>query len=150
MEAETLKIWIQIIVAFVAIYGAFLSTLIYIRNKKKIFFEFGWGLASNNLDKVLLFYKIANTGQIPISVNNIGIKIKGKKEGINQILQQQVTLPIILKNEEHVTIPVELSAVKEAFVQKKYPNNIKIKGVFFDVSNKKYYSKHWMKIDLSK
>ena len=148
METENFKIWVQVIVAGIAMYGAFLSTLIYIRNKRKILFEFGWGLASNNLDSVLLYYKIANTGQRPISVNNIGIKIKGTTKGINQILQQQIILPKILKNEEYVTIPIELNAMKNVFIEKGLKNTIEIKGVFTNISNKKFYSKKWMKIDL--
>lgn len=151
METENFKIWISVITGIIAMYGAILSTFNYLKSKKKIYFDFSHGFYYNpltNQEYYVIIYKIVNTGRTPISVANIGIRIKGKKCGINQIIQQNVNLPKILTNEESITIPIESNEIKQALMKNGITGDIEIKGVMYDNANNKYLSEKWIKLTL--
>lgn len=128
------------ITTFIAIWGAFLSTIVairgYLKDKVKIKVQVKRGFI-HNLPEEQLFIKAINKGRVPVLLSSYGIRL----EDGNFLFSPDTTLPLELPKKieygEACTIMLDLAS----FLERAYEKNYKLKYAYFmDNLDKEYKS----------
>ncbi len=150
---ETLS-WTDIIVAILAIYGAFLSTVIFFKEQQKskrkirVKLSTGYSTSVKGLSDWMLLIEIINPGFKVVTINSPELRFDDGKKLIIPYPKSNVAFPYSLEEGKSVYVWIEIARLKKELVEAGYNNSIKIKGVIFDQTGNLFTSKRWMKISL--
>lgn len=145
--------WSKIITALVAIYGAILSTVIFIsrhsekQRKLNINFSTGFLTYTHDLSEVMLFITISNPGNRDVTITLPSILLPDGKTVVFPNPQSEVNFPHRLKEGTKCRMWTDMKDLATQLKENGYRRTIKIKAQIEDGSGRTYKSKAW-KIDL--
>lgn len=147
--------WGDILIALVAIYGAILSTVIFIKDQQKdkrrinIRLHSGFLTSDNGeLSEPMLFFEIANPGFKKVTINTPSLRLKSGFSLIFPLRNSTVNFPYTLEEGRNITTWYELDKLKDDLIQKLNLHGIiKIKGVISDQVGNEFETK-WRKLNL--
>jgi hypothetical protein len=151
---ETLS-WTDIIVAILAIYGAFLSTVIFLKEQQKskrrikVKLSTGYTTSVKGLSDFMLIIEFINPGFKTVTINSPELRFDDGKKLIIPYPNSNVMFPHSLEEGKNAHVWIELSHLKKELIEAGYKNSIKIKGAIFDQTGNLFMSKGWMKIRIN-
>ena len=146
--------YIQIATILMAVYGAFLSTILAIykisSDRKRLKVNLNIGIAPDNLNTQhkVLFLSCSNLGKRPITLQSYGIEMPNKRF-LFFINESHDSLPKTLSDGEGCTLFSNSQEITKALIEEGYNDTVKVFGFFKDASGKKYNSKMF-KFNLTK
>jgi hypothetical protein len=148
--------WSEILTACVALYGAILSSIIFVKeqqkNKRKIDISLSIGelLYSDGLIETdqVLYFTISNPGNRKVTVSNPQLLLKNKKKIFFPDNDFSVRFPYSLEDGKNIMIWYKLPELKKSLVEFGYTEKIEIKGVIEEQTGNKFFTKKWMEIKL--
>jgi hypothetical protein len=145
----------EILTAIVAIYGAGLSTFIFIkeqnRYKRKISIKMSFGcLTSDNaLSDQMLLFEISNPGNKPVTVTGPKVILPDKQNMYFPNIGTNVGFPTTIEPGKNVIAWVPLSVIKTNLKSAGYSGTIRLKSSVEDQANNVYKCHKKLKFDLA-
>ena len=150
---ETLS-WSDVIVAMIAIYGAFLSTIIFfkeqqrLKRKIKVKLSTGYITSTMGLSEFMLIMEFINPGFKTVTINSPELRFVDGKKLIIPYPKSNVVFPHSLEEGKSAHVWLEMKQLRKELIEDGYNNSIKIKGAILDQTGNLFCSKGWMKISL--
>jgi len=146
--------WIQIVTIFIALYGAVLSTVIFIvkrkENQRQLAIKISNGFLPilDDVGELLLFIEIYNPGNRTVLIQPPWIVLPDRKTLVFPNPQSNVTFPYMLQEGSNCRIWIEMKVLTNQLKREGYTGKIKIKAGVRDGAGKEYISKKTWKINL--
>jgi hypothetical protein len=138
----------ELITALVALYGAILSTIAFIRQnrdrKPRVKVTMSLGLVFHQLQGssgTQLIVEAANSGQVNITIGSWSIRYPGKKKLFDQLALVSPQLPAELSPGQKVTICMEYARLRNSLLKHGYSRKVKVRGEVVDGLGNRYLSK---------
>lgn len=138
----------ELITALVALYGAILSTIAFIRQnrdrKPRVKVTMSLGLVFHQLQGssgTQLIVEAANSGQVNITIGSWSIRYPGKKKLFDQLALVSPQLPAELSPGQKVTICMEYARLRNSLLKHGYSRKVKVRGEVADGLGNRYLSK---------
>ena len=145
----------DIITAIVALYGALLSSAIFINNlsakRKRIRIKLSGGFLTGmpQLSEYMLILNISNPGSKSVTVNTPYIKLPDGKQIILFDIQSNYNFPHTLEEGKSVHAWIEFESLKQELIRNNYSGKVNLLCYLQDQTDKTFRSKKPIKIDLS-
>ena len=147
--------WPQIITAIVAVYGAIMSTITFIINRKEkirqISVTFSNGslvYTSNNRSDLMLFITVANPGNRPVTINVPRIRLPNKRTFVFPNPQSNVNFPHRLEDGADCVIWIDMELLARQLKSSGFKGRIKLIAEVNDATGKIYSSKKKWTLDI--
>lgn len=146
--------WSQIITAIVAIYGAILSTYIFVinrldkRRQLSVSWSRGFRTYGPKMSPEMLFITVTNPGDRTVTINTPRIKLPDDSSIVFPIPLSDVNFPHELKEGKNCRIWVEKTILFSDLIKREYSGIIKLVAEVEDGTGKIYKSKKF-KINLT-
>ena len=135
--------YIQIATILIAVYGAFLSTILAIykisSDRKRLKVNLDLAVISDSINKPqnVLSLSCANIGKRPITIQSYGIEMPNKNNFffINECPDK---LPKTLSDGEGCTLCGNLQGITKVLIETGYNGTVEVFGFFKDTSGNKY------------
>lgn len=150
---ETLT-WTEFATATIAIYGAVLSTIIFLKEQQKlkrnvkINLTTGYITSDQGLSNFMIILEVVNPGFKTVTINSPELRIYDGKKIIIPNPNGDVRFPHSLEEGKSAHVWIEIEGLQKELIQIGYPNTVKLRGAIRDQTGKQFYSKEWIKISL--
>lgn len=138
---------IEIITVVVALYGAILSTYIYItqrndkRRKIKVKLTAGLMNPPTPSQEFMLFLEVINIGNRKVTINSTGLRLPEGQTVISLVGNTHVTLPFELEEGKNCHFWFEIKDLAGSLSNSGKSGKIKLKGYANDGADNTFYSK---------
>ena len=138
--------WAIVITAFVAVYGAILSTYNLIikrrENKRQVNVTLKWGLLSNMPEPITMFFlNAANPGKRTVTLTECHIELPDKSQLVMPYSQGNIDFPHDLEEGKGCTVWFSVGEVFRVLLSKGYTGNLRIRAVYRDALGREYKSR---------
>jgi len=144
----------EIITAIVAVYGAVLSTIIFIKEQNKhkryvtIKMSSGFLTYGNDLSDPMLIFEIANPGQKAVTLVGPRIILPDKKNMFFPYIESSMKFPATLEEGKSIQAWIKISDLKSELIRSGYKEKVKLRCCIQDQPGKNYYCKKSLNLDL--
>jgi len=146
--------WTEFGTAAIAIYGAILSTIIFLKEQQKlrrnikINLTTGYITSDQGLSNFMIILEFVNPGFKTVTINSPELRIYDGKKIIIPNPNSNVRFPHSLEEGKSAHVWIEIGGLQKELIQIGYQNTVKLKGAIRDQTGKQFYSKGWIKIRL--
>ena len=148
--------WNDVITAIVAVYGAVLSSIIFIkdqqRNKRHVKLKLTNGMLTfdnGGLSEPMLIFEVSNPGHKNVTINVPQLRLDDGKIIILPESNSNVSYPHTLEEGKSAHAWIEYEQLISSLKSRGYRDNVKVKGIINDQTGKEFKTNDWVKLDLN-
>lgn len=147
--------WSDVLTALVAIYGAVLSTIVFIKEQQKnrrqvnLTLTYGFLTFDHGLSDQMLIFQISNPGYKNVTINGPQLRLHDNKSMIFPFPNSNVKFPYTLEEGKSVHTWIELKELIRGLKANGYNGTVKFKAKISDQTGKDFSTNGWTKLDLN-